>query len=251
MSHKDVLFIVEGEVTEPNLIHKINSLVGVSEDIHVYPYRTSIYELYDELVMDENLDVALLLRSKATDKSIKEMLSKDFVAIYLVFDFEPHYHKFSIEKIIRLRQFFDDSLSFGLLLINYPMIESYKHVAKMPDKCFLSRAVTRDEIRRYKAVVGLKSAYTNLTVYHRETVFNLIVHHLIKMNLLLLNTLSMPRTEEIDFMIRDTNFIHQQHLNYLDDKLYVLSTIFYYLIELKPKSFYDEFFLPIVDDLCR
>ena len=87
MSSQDVLFIVEGEKVEPNLLSKINQILHLQENINIFSYCTSIYELYEGLVLDQDLDVALLLREKTNDKRIKATLSKTFAAIYLLLSY--------------------------------------------------------------------------------------------------------------------------------------------------------------------
>lgn len=249
----EVLFIVEGESSEPELINLINTKLNIDNNLNtnIYSYGTSIYELYEELKMDEYLDIALHLRSKETNKRKRELLSKKFQAIYLIFDFEPHYQKFDIDKIIEMNDFFNNSLERGLLLINYPMLESYKHISKMPDKEFLYRTITRDEARKYKEVVGKESFYTDISLYNRRMIMEQIIHHLIKLNYLIKGNKAMPNHEEVEELINDNNFIKQQFFDYKKDLLNVVSTVYYYLLELKPKTFYDELMLPITDDLCN
>ena len=112
MLENEILFIVEGAVDEPEIIKLINDKLNIGENlnINIYSYQTSIYELYEDLVIDEYLDIVLHLRSKEEDKRQKEMLSKNFQAIYLIFDFEPQYQKFDVNRIIVLNNFFNNSL---------------------------------------------------------------------------------------------------------------------------------------------
>lgn len=251
MGNSNILFIVEGEVTEPKLIEKMNSVLNITEKRNVYTYETSIYELYEELRLDDHLDIVLVLKERTEDKRIKEMLSKDFAAIYLIFDFEPHYPKFDVNKIIDMSKVFNESSDGGLLLINYPMIEAYKHLKEMPDKEFIHRTVTKEQVNSYKYVVGLESKYTDITTYHRITIINQMIHHFIKMNYLINGSKTMPSYELLTEMMHDKAFIRNQHLRYENNELYVLSTIYYYAIELKSKSFFDEIQLPnIIDELC-
>ncbi|MDY0278418.1 MAG: hypothetical protein RBQ97_10090 [Acholeplasma sp.] len=251
MSNSNILFIVEGEVTEPELIKKMNSVLNITETRNVYSYKTSIYELYDVLKEDKYLDIVLTLKERTSDKRTREMLSRNFVAIYLIFDFEPHYQKFDINKIVEMRKVFNESTDGGLLLINYPMIEAYKHIKEMPDKEFIDRTVTKKQVKQYKHLVGEESDYTDLAACHRDIIINQMIHHLIKMNYLINGCKAMPNYETVTKMIHDEEFIKKQHLHYQDDKLFVLSTVYYYILELKPTSFFDEIQLPnIINELC-
>lgn len=251
MLENEILFIVEGAVDEPEIIKLINDKLNIGENlnINIYSYQTSIYELYEDLVIDEYLDIVLHLRSKEEDKRQKEMLSKNFQAIYLIFDFEPQYQKFDVNRIIELNNFFNNSLEPGMLLINYPMLESYKHIGKMPDQDFLTKTITKKEVSKYKEIVGAESFYTNHSLYHRSLMMEQIIHHLIKLNYLINNVKTMPKYADIEGLINNEGFIRSQYEAYENNALYVVSTVYYYLIELKPKSFYDELQLPVIDEL--
>lgn len=251
MQSKDVLFIVEGESTEPKLLKKINTILKLDADINIYSYKTSIYELYDELKFDDDLDVTLLLREKESRKRQRNILSKNFVAVYLVFDFEPHYQKFDVEKIKKMNTFFNDSLDKGLLLINFPMVEAVRHLKAMPDKEFMTRTVNKNSVNRYKELVGKESTYTDFEKYNFEIVVHQIIHHFIKLNYLVNNVKILPDPEEALDMINSDNLINIQYNAYTNDEIYVLSTVYYYLLELKSSSFYDQLQLPIIDELCN
>lgn len=251
MVNEKVLFIVEGEKDEAKLIRTINDALHFTGGIEVYSYKTSIHELYEELSFDDDLDLPLVLREKETDRLSKKLLSNDFSAIYLIFDFEPHYPKFDIDNLIKMQKFFNSSLDGGLLLINYPMLESFKHLNDLPDKKFLTKSVSKEEVTKYKEIVGQESKHYDQTKYHNLLVKEIMIHHLIKMNLLINNKNEIPTSYEMESMICDYEFTEKQHENYLKDKLYVLSTMFYYLIELMPKSFYEELQLPVIKILTK
>lgn len=148
MKSETILFIVEGAKHEPSLIEKINKIYKFKYDIEIYSYKNPIYELidklYEELVKDEYLDILLLLKEYETSKREKQKLSKLYTGIYLIFDFEPHYPKFDIKRLIMFKKFFNESLDGGLLLINYPMIEAFKHLKEMPDNEFKNRTIKKN-----------------------------------------------------------------------------------------------------------
>lgn len=152
---------------------------------------------------------------------------------------------------MKMRKYFNESLENRLLLINYPMIESYKHLQKMPDQDFISKSVTKEQVKKYKELVGFESKYTDISKYHREIVLNLIIHHLIKLNFIITGNKIMPDHLEIELLVLSNKLVQLQFENYNLDKLYVISTIYYYIIELKPISFYDELQLPIVNKLLE
>jgi hypothetical protein len=240
LTEKNILFIVEGEKAEPTLIRMINKNFGMGSEHTIYPYKTTIHTLYDDLILDEYLQINLLLSEKTTNKGDKKMLSMHFSAIYLVFDFDPHHSKYKLERLLEMVSFFNDPLDKGLLLINYPMIEAHRHHNKMPDSSFFDKTVTKDEVTNYKEIVGRESSYTAINKYHRRTIIEQLVHHLVKLNYLINSEKRIPDICQMYNLISNLDFIRKQDTNYHDNKLYVLSTVFFYLIDLKPKSFYDE-----------
>ena len=121
-TEKNILFIVEGERAEPTLIRMINKQFGLGDEHRIYPYKTTIHTLYDDLVLDEYLQINLLLSERTSNKSDKKMLSMRFSAIYLVFDFDPHHPKYNLDHLLKMVSFFNEPIERGLLLINYPMI---------------------------------------------------------------------------------------------------------------------------------
>ena len=79
----------------------------------VYSYDTNIHILAQELtkegVIDDFLDINLVLREKETDPKLREMLSKNFSDIFLIFDFDPQHNYPSFNKVQTLLDYFTDS----------------------------------------------------------------------------------------------------------------------------------------------
>ena len=157
----NILFIVEGEVDEVNILGNntrgLLSLVGVNAN--VVAVANPIYELYDFLNNDEYEDIVSYLRFK---KKIQIDRAKGaFSAIYLVFDFEHHYKKYSDDKIIEMLKFFNNETENGQLYISYPMVEAFYHINSIPDLEYINRTVDIDLIKNsgkeYKALVSRAS----------------------------------------------------------------------------------------------
>ena len=90
-----------------NVANKMFHLV--KEDYKIISYGTSLYELYEELSFDPLLSLVGLLKSTGKITLGPEELSKQaFSQIYLVFDYEPHYQKYSDEKVKKMLSFFDN-----------------------------------------------------------------------------------------------------------------------------------------------
>lgn len=77
--------------------------------------------------------------------------------------------------------FFDNSTENGQLYINYPMVESYKHLKKpLPDISFLKRNCNCGKLKRYKEVIGAESDFTHFSDLSRLVFKDIIIHHLCK-----------------------------------------------------------------------
>lgn len=236
---KNILFIVEGEHTEPTLLRRINRCIGFDE-YAIFAYKTAIYELYQELVKDPYLDILLVLKEGTSSKEERDVLSKRYSAIYLIFDFEAQHHKYSPDACSQMAQFFHDSSNGGKLLMNFPMIEAYRHLSFMPDSTFLHRCVSQEEIRDYKRLVGSKSAYTDLQKYTYPIVSEMIAHHLVKLNYLFRGEATMPSEAIYQELIQRyyPTLIELQAKNVDLNQLQVLSMALFYVIDLKPKTFF-------------
>ena len=66
---------------------------------------------------------------------------------------------FSEEKILEMQRCFVDPADMGKLYINYPMIESYRHLCQLPDGNFAERKITvsLQPGKEYKALVEQES----------------------------------------------------------------------------------------------
>ena len=95
----------------------------LKQDYEIVAYGTTIYELYEEMSKDPFLSLVSYLKSIGKIVLKPGELSKQaFSQIYLVFDFDPHYQKYSDEAILKMLEFFDDETENGRIYINYPML---------------------------------------------------------------------------------------------------------------------------------
>ena len=135
-----ILVIVEGEKTEKQLMHRMCKEYGIDIlDNQIYCYTTNIYDLYDRIFKDsldeiEDLDFLLALKEKGINEENKDILtSNNYSDVLLMFDYEPQDHQFSIDKIEFMLEYFSESTENGKLYINYPSVESFKHIKSFPD----------------------------------------------------------------------------------------------------------------------
>lgn len=234
-----ILFIVEGASAEPKLVKKISSVVG-EHQYFIYPYHTAIYELYEQLFADSDLDLLLVLKERENDSSKRMMLSKKYMRTYLVFDFDPQHQKYSHDKLIRLISYFNDSTDKGKLYINYPMMESHRHLSLMPDVDFIDRKINIDQISRYKKIVGDFTYYSDLNNYTYEIVTNMIAHHMIKYNKLVFDSVNMPSYEDYKnwSFETDLSLLSKQIESIENGFIYVINSSIFYVVDIKPKTFF-------------
>ena len=167
---RKILLIVEGEDTEVKILgsesHGLLSLIGTN--CLIVPFKNPIYELYDAYINGEYDDLVSYLRHEKGLKIDDNILSKNaFSAIYLVFDFEPQYQKYSDDKIKNLLSLFNDETELGKLYINYPMVESYYYLKSLPDLEYKDRVVVLNDLkgRNYKKRSEFKYLFKEKSYY--------------------------------------------------------------------------------------
>ena len=158
------LLIVEGHHEKNKLfwlIFKCFPEININMD-EIGIYGTNIYQLYNDIVKEydeewaeENVDIDLPFVITKKQYPNKLRYKEDFTNIVLVFDYERHDTNFSEEKILEMQRCFVDAADMGKLYINYPMIESYRHLCQLPDGNFAERKfpVSLQPGKEYKALV--------------------------------------------------------------------------------------------------
>lgn len=187
-----ILLITEGKKSEPKLFNKIINLFKIEEDISIYQYQSSIYSLYNYIKnnydLDDisNLDIVNLLKSRVRElndtnsERYLEMLNQKFTDIILIFDFEPHDPNFNDEVLLQFSQHFQDETEHGLLLINYPMHESYKHYKysqSEEDSSFLDLKVEKCYWGNYKCISAQYSNINKTDILNNDIVRRIILAH--------------------------------------------------------------------------
>lgn len=181
MSKRKALFLLEGDKTERQFLNRVTKYYP---DILVdyYVIGTNIFDLNNHLcnvigedwLSDGQKIVNLLINMKplsGTGSTTNRMLDVDsFTDIFLIFDFEKLGTSFSVDLLLRMQRFFSDSTRNGLLLLNYPMVEAYRHLKCVPDSEYVTRTYSIASGEHYKTIVGRESKYTNLHKYDKEMI---------------------------------------------------------------------------------
>lgn len=128
---KKALLLLEGFDENKHFGHSVKCFSEFLENngYETTILETSIYELYDPLIGDdgeaEYSSLPSYLYHKGKVECPDNVRPQDMYSlIYLIFDFEPRYHKYDESKIIKLQEYFDDETRNGRLYLNYPMVES-------------------------------------------------------------------------------------------------------------------------------
>lgn len=238
---KKILFIVEGQIDEPNYIDQVQSILFPDYKIKYFVYNTSIHDLIEQVFegdqIDEAIDIRRALRTKETDPERREILKEKFTDIFMIFDMEPHYQKQYFSAIQKMLEFYSDSEKKGKLFINYPMMQSIKHISKMPDLDFKDRKVTLEQIQHYKELVGKQSDYTDIRSYTYEVLLSICAHHLMKVNYILNGLYALPEVEEFLktdyvslFKLEVDNWMQEQRVD-------VLNTSALWALEYQPELY--------------
>ncbi|MDX8044767.1 hypothetical protein SH601_02110 [Gracilibacillus sp. S3-1-1] len=197
---KKVLLLVEGEKVEKELFDHLYTLYGLKH-IEIVSYKTNIYAFYNRLRKDfsdrqgnidfDSIDLPLFLNDYLKINSDNPLSEVDFSDIILIFDFDPHDPQFHRDSLIELLENFDNSTDKGKLFLNYPMVESYKHVDNLNDDSFLKTTVTLENIKlrhgktsAYKKMVDESSCVGEIKLLDKKTTNSLMELHRKKLNYL-------------------------------------------------------------------
>lgn len=219
-SKSKILLIVEGEVGETRILgsqsHGLLSLIGAEYEI--IPFKNPIYELYDAYKNNEYDDLISYLRVHKNLKIDDNILSKQaFSAIYLIFDFEPHYHKYEDHKIKEMLSIFNDETDLGKLYINYPMVESYYHLSSLPDLDYNNKTISLENFngKNYKKNVNTQTCLSKNKISKVDLCF-IIMHNYNKAKIL-----DGSNSTNINY----ENILNKQiNLKNKNNELYVLNT---------------------------
>ena len=239
-----ILFIVEGENDEVKFINQLFQKCNISQKYEIVPYKTNLHNLANLLLvnnkLDESLDIKNVLKEIAKDEKDKERLSQDFSDVILVFDFEPQQDVPRFELIRKLLKYFNNSTENGKLYINYPMMQSYRHFDKLPNKDFRDLKVVKEEAKHYKELVGNISKFKNVNHHSYPLFISIAYHHLLKLNYIINGKYEMP---EINFIYNFSQlelFDIQCKLLFEEKYIYVINTFALFIVEYNPTEYYNQ-----------
>ena len=127
------LFVFEGEKREKDYFKSLQRAFFAGEDKHILvSFKNDIYELYQQLANDEDLDPFELIRELnpiAQQQEELASLRRDQVGqIYLFFDMEPGDNLYADKKLLNMLELFNNETEQGKLFISYPMVEAIRDI---------------------------------------------------------------------------------------------------------------------------
>ena len=279
----NILFIVEGERLEPEVISRIGEVYGLRCDIT--SVCTNIHILYQQLKKDDGYsDVIAVLReilrsrlaSLASLKTSKEQqrriqrtqedlakLERPFASVYLVFDSELHHRsndtlapleviENNVAELKEMLEFFDNETEQGKLYVNYPMMESYRDCDDFFDDGYRDRLVSLDVLfgrtpaRGYKALVAARKLANVRSSQISEAQFNrLTCMNVFKLNWMKNHIWSKPQYD--DFMEQSSQdaILELEYASCRNlEVVAVLNTLLFFIIDYKGRGFYENEICP-------
>ena len=203
-----ILIIVEGAKTETKFFKRLTELTD--NNFYIISYNNNIYDLYKCLKNYDSDDTLRMLiygnnNVSSDDKTLLKDNIKNIQYIYLVFDFDfqncKRYKRIEKEfnKILELTSYFSNEADGkGKLLINYPMMESFKDLSEFDDNSYLDAFIQADfnNLTQYKKSVSHRGIKKDICKYTKYDFFRISKLNLIKINKLLFNKTTMPSIDE-------------------------------------------------------
>lgn len=206
--------------------------------ISVYSYGTNIHRLMRLVPEDEAeyafFDIVQVLREDVRSRGLPFPID-EYTDVFLVFDMDPQDQGYGGgRQLRRASRLFTDSVDRGKLYLNYPMLESYKHVRSLDDESYLTNTVARNDIQDYKALVDSEclKALRNVGGYDGDTFRTLAAMNLRKANLALNGDSRLPDNE--GFYQMDMSRLLEMQIGMLDmdDEPLVMNTSYFIIYEL-------------------
>lgn len=270
---KRILLLVEGKSLEAQLFSKILECfpeINV-EKKNIVIYNTNLFALNQELTKEfgekwyeEEIDFLGFLKSSSITKDQIRNLQNEqdgslkletlsFTDIFLVFDYERQDHLFDVNRIKNMLKFWNESTENGLLYINYPMIEAYKHLQEpLPDTGYLTKKCNcsilfskENKKNKYKQIVGTESSFTDIKKYSRQLIQQFVIHNLCKASAITIGT------TEISHSIAKQYWDNRNYVEILDVEnlcssceqtgfVYVLATCLFFIPEYNSCLIFDN-----------
>lgn len=158
-----ILVLVEGVNKEMDFFDSLNrNFMDLNEKVQLVPFGCNIYSLFQEMKeydFDIELERAIELSRSIPEVQKKKIRGVKFGTKYLVFDFDFQEKTMSYEDKIsalnKMLSVFNNDSDEGLLLIHYPMFESFQE--QNGSKNTMERnSVLESELNKYKESISIR-----------------------------------------------------------------------------------------------
>ena len=255
-SQNKILLIVEGEKTEKNVFERLSKIKINNSQLEIIDIKTNIYVLYQ---MIKEINAGFDFDSTSTIEVLREFLKShrryddleklkgNFPYIYLLFDFDFQdrcFPKSEKEKILRdMLIHFNDETENGLLLINYPMIESYRDCdANLEYKDFPNLLVSLNDIetKGYKNIVHDRGNTLDVNKYTINNYEKLLLQNIMKGNFIINGKYLVPNYEYfLDSILLGSKILEHEFEYVNEGNISILCTAFYLLVSYFGKKYYN------------
>ena len=203
MSNDTILFIVEGQVAEPQILDSLWNIFfrNTTNTIHKVRYDTNLYILWNELKDDPDLELLeVLMERNPGNRDVLEEIKNEISEVYLFFDYEGHAPEASNEDLKLMFEYFSEEtdVTRGKLFISYPMVEALRHFN--PEAFdFLNLTMDFDQSTQYKTRVGNECKYQDFSKFTGAMWNEICAANLIKCNQLVNELTELPtRIEDVE-----------------------------------------------------
>ena len=235
----NILFIFEVEKTEIQIFKKFKEHLGISNETITSVFCKNIYQLFEEIKKDDFLDIFMLLKDNPKNENLKNYDRSMFSQIFLFFDYDGHDNYANDNNLIKMLEFFNEETNNGKLYINYPMVESLKHINDF--KTFKDLKVECKINIKYKNLVhnNCLEELKDFTKYTIEIWKELYIAHLSKMNYIVNDEYIFPEK-----IISQKKIFEKQRDKFIniESKIGVLNSFPIFIFEYYGKKM-DRFFL--------
>lgn len=239
---ENVLYIV-GSESDFNLMCTLwDTFDEKNRNVFVYgtDLRRVVLEMCHEGTFDEKVDLLQVLKDTEWLAHKKYQIDQEkYDYIYMIFDFDPLVDQALLAPIM---EHFSDPKGRGKMYLNYPTVDSFRHVVSENDEEFLDRLAGERMPNRYKNLVD-RTCLLNLRVVDNcdeATLKKLVQMHLMKTNYILNGDYELP-TKEMFLSWKGTDILEAQYLTeQLYDDMYVLNTSVFNIVEMMPEIFLEQ-----------
>ena len=193
-----ILMVFEGQRTEPIIVENLKKHFFEKEhNTIIYAlYGNVIYDIYNKVKEDDDLDILALLKEFAQNKDKLQNLSRDDIAeIYLFFDHDAHSHLANDKILEDMLAYFNNETEKGKLYVSYPMVEALKHINNYDDFKELTATITDNTSYKKRVDKEANNKYKQVNKYNKETWLELIKIHTKKVGYIVNSKYSYPEEE--------------------------------------------------------